>query len=139
VIRPGGLPFLHFISIFSLILCHLLLQISAVTWLVGSLIMAINIYYLVSGFIKLLLHSHFKVVVAVFLGIFGFAGIGIYLAGIAYLVFRTNKESTHLLTLTTPESRQMGNEAGNASMYSLQREDIVSMQLPQRRNTEDLD
>lgn len=77
--------------------------------------------------------------VAVFLGIFGFAGIGIYLAGIAYLVFRTNKESTHLLTLTTPESRQIGNEAGNASMYSLQREDIVSMQLPQRRNTEDLD
>ncbi|KAE7997233.1 hypothetical protein FH972_001883 [Carpinus fangiana] len=114
-------------------------SISAVTWFVGSLIMAINIYYLVTGFIKLLLHSHFKVVVAVFLGIFGFAGIGIYLAGIAYLVFRTNKESTHLLTLTTPESRQMGNEAGNASMYSLQREDIVSMQLPQRRNTEDLD
>lgn len=101
--------------------------------------MAINTYYIVTGFIKLLLHSHLKLVIVVFLGIFGFLGIGIYLAGIAYLVFRSNKESTNLLALTTPESRQMANEPGNASMYSLQREDIVSMQLPQRRNTEDLD
>lgn len=114
-------------------------MISAVTWFVGSLIMAINTYYIVTGFIKLLLHSHLKLVIVVFLGIFGFLGIGIYLAGIAYLVFRSNKESTNLLALTTPESRQMANEPGNASMYSLQREDIVSMQLPQRRNTEDLD
>jgi hypothetical protein len=99
--------------------------------------MAINIYYLTTGFINLLLHSHLKLVVTVFLGIFGFAGLGIYLAGIAYLVFRSNKKSTHLLSLTTPESRQMADEPGNASVYSLQREDIASMQLPQRRSTDE--
>lgn len=116
------------------------MQISAITWIIGSLLMAINVYYLISGFIKLLLHSHFKVLAVVFLGILGFSGMGLYLAGITYLVFRKNKEATHLLALTTPESRQLANEQqGNASMYSLAREDIVSMQLPQRRSTEDFD
>ncbi|XP_062154114.1 metal transporter Nramp1-like [Alnus glutinosa] len=111
-------------------------MISAVTWFIGFLIMAINIYYLTTGFINLLLHSHLKLVVTVFLGIFGFAGLGIYLAGIAYLVFRSNKKSTHLLALTTPESRQMADEPANASVYSPQREDIASMQLPQRSTDE---
>ncbi|EXB50420.1 Metal transporter Nramp6 [Morus notabilis] len=112
--------------------------ISAITWIIGSLIMAINIYYLMTGFIKLLLHL--QIVAAVFLGIFGFSGMAVYLAGIAYLVFRKNKEATHLLAFTMPESRQMtANEQSNASMYCLPREDIVSMQLPQRRSTVDVD
>ncbi|KAF7814499.1 Metal transporter Nramp6 [Senna tora] len=114
------------------------IAISAVTWVISSLIMAINIYYLVTGFIKLLLHSDIKMVGKVFLGILGFSGIAVYLAAIAYLVFRKNRESTHLLALTTPESRQMENEQCNESMYSLPREDIVNMQLPQRSNPANL-
>lgn len=101
--------------------------------------MAINIYYLATGFIKILLHGHLKLVVAVFLGIFGFAGLAVYLAAIAYLVLRKNREATYLLALTTPESREMANEPGHGSMCSSPREDIVSMQLPQRRTTEDVD
>uniref|UniRef100_A0A2N9IEX1 Uncharacterized protein n=1 Tax=Fagus sylvatica TaxID=28930 RepID=A0A2N9IEX1_FAGSY len=108
--------------------------ISVATWIIGSLIMTINIYYLMTGFIKFLLHSHLKLVDAVFLGIFGFSGMAVYLAGIIYLVFRKNKEATQLMALTTPESRQTTNESD-----SLPREDIVSMQLPQRRATIDLD
>lgn len=122
-----------------IITSHFLLQLSAVTWIIGSLIMAINIYYLITGFIKLLLHSHMKIVAKVFLGMLGFSGIAVYLAGIAYLVLRKNKESTHLLALTAPESQQMTNEQGNGSIYSLPREDIVSMQLPQRSGPADLD
>lgn len=87
-----------------------------------------------SGFIKILLHGHFELVGIVFLGILGFSGMTLYLAGIAYLVFRKNKEAPHLLALTTPESREMA----NAQPGCLPREDIVSMQLPQRRSTEDL-
>lgn len=103
--------------------------------------MAINIYYLATGFIKLLFHNHVKLAAAVFLGIFGFSGMAIYLAGIAYLAFRSIKKGTHLLALMTPESGQTSNETGNGSnIYSLPREDIVSMQLPQRRDdTEGLD
>ncbi|KAG6669586.1 metal transporter Nramp6 isoform X1 [Carya illinoinensis] len=114
--------------------------IAAVTWIIGSLIMAINIYFILTGFIKLLFHNQMKLAAAVFLGIFGFSGMTIYLAGIAYLVFRSNKKATHLLALMTPESGQTSNETGNGSiMYSLPREDIVSMQLPQRRDAEGLD
>ncbi|XAR50473.1 hypothetical protein NMG60_11004810 [Bertholletia excelsa] len=113
--------------------------ISATTWLIGSLIMGINIYYLATGFIKLLLHSHLKVVGAVFCGILGFSGMLIYLAAIAYLVFRKNKEATHLLALTLTESGQNGNELGGGSVYNPPREDIVSMQLPQRRAMVDVE
>lgn len=108
--------------------------ISVATWIIGSLIMTINIYYLITGFIKLIVHGHLKLVAAVFLGIFGFSSMAVYLAGILYLVFRKNKEATHLLALTTPGSRQMTNES-----ECLPREDIVSMQLPPRRDAVDLD
>ncbi|KAI9084509.1 hypothetical protein K1719_033497 [Acacia pycnantha] len=108
--------------------------LSVVTWIIGSLIMAINIFYLLTSFVKLLLHSDLKMVGKVFVGMLGFSGIAVYLAGIAYLVFRKNKKATHLLSLPTPENRQMENEQGNGSMYCLPREDIVSMQLPQRSN-----
>ncbi|XP_022723909.1 metal transporter Nramp1 isoform X2 [Durio zibethinus] len=115
------------------------IAVSVVTWIIGSLIMGINIYYLVTSFIHLLLHSHWKLVAVVFLEIFGFSGVAIYLAAIAYLVFRPTKESTQLLALTTPESRQMVNDSSSTSVCRVPREDIVSMQLPQRSPTEDID
>ncbi|KAF2321492.1 hypothetical protein GH714_000111 [Hevea brasiliensis] len=46
---------------------------------------------------------------------------------------------THLLALTAPESQQMANESRDTSMHNLPREDIVNMQLPQRRSTEEVD
>ncbi|KDP41977.1 hypothetical protein JCGZ_26995 [Jatropha curcas] len=112
--------------------------ISALTWLVGSLIMSINVYFLATGFIKLLLHGHLKVVAAVFLGIFGFSAMALYLAAIAYLIFRKNKGATPLLALTTPEAREMAIGCGDTSVHDLPREDIVNMQLPQTRSTEDV-
>lgn len=114
-------------------------MITAITWIIGSLLMAINIYYLASSFIKLLLHSHLKLVPAVFAGIFGFSGMIVYVCGIGYLVFRKNKKATHLLALATAENGELTNDVGGASMDCLPREDIVSMQLPQRRVTVDVD
>ncbi|CBI38940.3 hypothetical protein VitviT2T_014014 [Vitis vinifera] len=114
-------------------------MITAITWIIGSLLMAINIYYLASSFIKLLLHSHLKLVAAVFAGIIGFSGMIVYVCGIGYLVFRKNKKATHLLALATAENGELTNDVGGASMDCLPREDIVSMQLPQRRVTVDVD
>lgn len=113
--------------------------ISATTWIIGSLIMGINIYFLANHLIELLVHSNLKLVGKVFCGILGFSGMLVYLAGIAYLVFRKNREASHLVTLTTPECRQMANESGNASVYGLPRRDIVNMQLPQTRVAIDFD
>ena len=103
------------------------MQISAITWVIGSLIMVINIYFIASSFIKLLLHSKLRLVAVIFSGIFGFSGLLLYLAAIAYLILRKNRESSHLLSLTTREDQQSP------------REDIVSMQLPQRRANVDVD
>ncbi|XP_043699081.1 metal transporter Nramp6-like [Telopea speciosissima] len=113
--------------------------ITAVTWVIGSLIMAINIYFIATGFIKLLLHSGLKVVLAVFAGIFGFSGMLIYLTGIAYLVYRKNKKVTPLLPLDEADIGQRIDNLNNGSLYSHPREDIVSMQLPQRIRTADID
>ncbi|KAH0921619.1 hypothetical protein HID58_021637, partial [Brassica napus] len=90
------------------------LLISSVTWIIGGLIMGINIYYLVSSFIKLILHGHMKLVAVVFLGILGFSGIAIYLAAIGYLVFRKNRESSTLAS-------------NSQTADTLPREDIVNM------------
>ncbi|PWA40970.1 Natural resistance-associated macrophage protein [Artemisia annua] len=109
-------------------------SISAITWIIGSLIMGINIYFLVDHLINVLVHGNMAVVAKVFCGVLGFSGMLIYLAGIGYLVMRKNKEASHLLALTTPECREMER---SASSYDGQpRQDIVSMQLPQRPNTE---
>ncbi|KAH9667456.1 metal transporter Nramp1 [Citrus sinensis] len=114
-------------------------KITAITWIIGSLIMIINVYYLATSFIKFLFHGNLKLVEVVFLGIFGFSAMAVYLAGVAYLVLRKNKEASHLLALTTHENQHSTNESGNASLYSLPREDIASMQLPSRSGTVDID
>lgn len=111
--------------------------ISAFTWIMGFLIMTINTYYLMSGFIKLLLHRGLSTVSQVFAGLFGFSGMAIYMAAILYLVIRKNRKATKPFF---PSDTELGetctnSEANNNSMTNLPREDIVSMQLPQNKPT----
>jgi len=104
--------------------------------------MAINTYYIISGFVKLLLRSGLPTVSKVFAGIFGFAGMSVYLAAILYLVIRKNRK---VIQTSLPGDAELGETRGNShteannSIYNLPREDIVSMQLPQSRSTLDLD
>ncbi|CAH9083025.1 unnamed protein product [Cuscuta europaea] len=78
--------------------------ISAITWVVGTLIMGINIYYLGEKLVTTLRNSHLKVASKLLCGVLGFSALLVYLSSIAYLVIRKNKERTNLLALT--------NEAG---------------------------
>ncbi|KFK42462.1 hypothetical protein AALP_AA2G260000 [Arabis alpina] len=113
-------PLLKFTSCKTKMASHVNpIAISVLTWVIGGFMMGINIYFIVSSFIKLLFHSHMKLLAVVFSGIFGFSGIAIYLASIAYLVFRKNKEPTHLLASRNSQIEE-----------TLPREDIVNMQLP---------
>ncbi|XP_022568053.1 metal transporter Nramp1-like [Brassica napus] len=104
------------------------MAVSALTWVIGGLIMGINIYYLVSSFIKLLVHSHMKLGLVVFCGILGFSGIAIYLASIVYLVFRRNRKAIPLLASTNSQT-----------VETLPRQDIVDMQLHGKLSTSDVD
>uniref|UniRef100_A0A5K0ZJT6 Uncharacterized protein n=2 Tax=Nymphaea colorata TaxID=210225 RepID=A0A5K0ZJT6_9MAGN len=108
-----------------------------ITWVISSAIMVINFYYLITGFTKLLLHDGLRTVASVFLGVMGFSGMLVYLAGVLYLVFRKDKKVTYLLPVEDGISDAQSEM--NRSIYLLPREDIVSMQLPPRRSTSDLD
>ncbi|XP_039114118.1 LOW QUALITY PROTEIN: metal transporter Nramp3-like [Dioscorea cayenensis subsp. rotundata] len=103
--------------------------IAATTWVISSLIMVINTYYLVTGFIKLLLHSGLHTAAIVFAGIFGFGGMLVYLVAIFYLVFRKNREITQPLLF---DDAELGLTSNNSSIVThLPREDITSIQFPQ--------
>lgn len=110
--------------------------ITAATWVIGSLMMGINIYYLGEKLVTSLIHGHLKTIGAVFCGILGFSGMLIYLAAIAYLILRKNRKGTILLPLTGPETLQMAN---SAPAPALPRDDILDMQLPKDRSTPDID
>ncbi|KAL6495815.1 Metal transporter nramp1 [Orobanche gracilis] len=108
-------------------------EISAATWIIGSLIMGINVYYLAEKLVTSLRHSHLNIVSIVFCGLLGFSAMLIYLASITYLVVRKNKEGSHLIALTASENSGVADNVGN----NLPREDIASMQLPQGRTSGD--
>ncbi|OAY71497.1 Metal transporter Nramp3 [Ananas comosus] len=117
-------------------------SISALTWIISTFIMVINTYFLVTSFVKLLLHSGLRTASVVFSGMFGFLGMLIYVAAILYLVFRKNRKSTQPLLQGDAELGPMctdSNHADNNTLYHLPREDISSMQLPQNRAGLDLD
>nr|WNH25159.1 natural resistance-associated macrophage protein 1 [Fagopyrum tataricum] len=109
--------------------------VSAITWIIGLLIMIINIFFITSSFIKLLIHNNLKTEMKVFSGILGFSGMLVYLAAIGYLIIRKNKEHSHLLSLTRSDNSHQVNEEPD----SLPRDDITSMQLPRMRANADVD
>ncbi|KAL4200569.1 hypothetical protein AMTRI_Chr02g211830 [Amborella trichopoda] len=111
-----------------------------VTWIIGSAIMVINVYYLVTGFVKFLIKGELSIVATVFVGILGFSGMAMYLAGVAYLVIRRDQKVTYLLSPEAPcLVRGDDTQAGNGEIVALPREDIVSMQLPQRGAGREMD
>lgn len=113
--------------------------ISVLTWAIGSFIMVINIYFLITSFVKLLLHSGLSTVSQVFAGIFGFLGMLIYIAAILYLVFRKNRKCTLPLLESDTKLGVAGHAEGEGALGHLPREDISSMQLPHQRPASDLD
>jgi hypothetical protein len=116
--------------------------ISVITWGIGSFIVVINTYFLITSFVKLLLHNGLSTVSQVFSGIFGFLGMLIYMAAILYLVFRKNRKATLPLLEGDSTVRIVGRDTateGEGSLGHLPREDISSMQLPQQRTASDLD
>ncbi|KAG0451574.1 hypothetical protein HPP92_026345 [Vanilla planifolia] len=126
------LPLLKFTSSKTKMGSHVnSLLISSVTWIIGLLIMAINIYYIITGFIKLLIRSRINITLKAIAGLAGFSGILVYLSAIIYLALRKNRKSTQpLLSLDSELEQRCGDS---------RRDDIARMQLPQSRTALDLD
>jgi hypothetical protein len=72
--------------------------VSAVTWVIGFVVMLINIYFVSSALSQSIFHSRFSTGSRIFLALSGVAGILIYIAAIIYLALRTDREVTYLLS-----------------------------------------
>jgi len=59
-----------------------------VSWILGLMIIGINVYYLSTGFIGWIIHSNLPKVVHVLVGIMVFPLMSIYFLSIAYLILR---------------------------------------------------
>ncbi|EPS63655.1 hypothetical protein M569_11128, partial [Genlisea aurea] len=79
--------------------------IAATTWIIGAVIMGINIYYLVQNLVISLRRSEMNRIGIVLCGGLGLLATAAYLLSIAYLAFRKNEEGPPLLTVTECSNR----------------------------------
>ncbi|KAG0503678.1 hypothetical protein HPP92_003750 [Vanilla planifolia] len=61
-------------------------MLSAATWAMGSLLIAINVYYIISAFFQVLLKGQMQTTFKAIVGICGFSALFVYLAAIVYLI-----------------------------------------------------
>ncbi|KAJ7568477.1 hypothetical protein O6H91_01G034000 [Diphasiastrum complanatum] len=108
-------------------------MVAFTTWAIGFIIMAINMYFLISTFLKWLLGGHVNKVASVFIGIIVFSCMLLYLGSIGYLALRTDTEITYLLPPEGAEDNEI-EEANELESHGpvgvLPREDILRMQIP---------
>ncbi|XP_020591785.1 metal transporter Nramp5-like [Phalaenopsis equestris] len=70
------------------------IYIIIVSWILGSGIIGINIYYLSTGFVDWIIHSSLPKAATVFIGILVFPLMAAYIVSVIYLVFRKDKVTT---------------------------------------------
>nr|XP_043639481.1 metal transporter Nramp5-like [Erigeron canadensis] len=111
------------------------------SWVLGLMIIGINIYYLSTAFVGWLIHSSWPKVANVFIGIIVFPVMAIYIISVIYLVFRKDRVITFIEPAKGDPSAQISMENGQYSadrnpglMNAPYREDLADIPLPQYRN-----
>ncbi|XP_078433946.1 metal transporter Nramp7.2-like [Wolffia australiana] len=64
------------------------IHIIALSWILGLMIIGINIYYLSTGFVNWLIHSDLQVAAKSVVGVVVFPLMGVYVVSVVYLMFR---------------------------------------------------
>ncbi|KAJ0960441.1 hypothetical protein J5N97_001723 [Dioscorea zingiberensis] len=112
-----------------------IMQIIVTSWILGSCIIGINIYYLSTGFVDWLIHNNLPKVVNVFIGVAIFPVMAIYILSVIYLTFR---KDTVVAFIDTSEAQQTEMEKGECGIDSAKvncnipfREDLADIPLPQ--------
>nr|WMV64478.1 metal transporter NRAMP5 [Iris lactea] len=70
------------------------IYIIVISWVLGALIIGINIYYLSTGFVDWIIHNSLPKVANVFIGIIVFPLMAIYILSVLYLTFRKDTAVT---------------------------------------------
>nr|XP_043606726.1 metal transporter Nramp5-like isoform X2 [Erigeron canadensis] len=108
------------------------------SWVLGLMIIGINIYYLSTSFVDWLIHSTLPKVANVFIGILVFPIMAIYVLSVIYLMFRKDAVVTFIEPTKLDASAQVSMESGendNDRGQELRnvpfREDLADIPLPQ--------
>ncbi|KAG8633152.1 metal transporter Nramp5 [Manihot esculenta] len=108
------------------------------SWILGSLIIGINVYYLSTGFVDWLIHNNLPKVGNVFIGIIVFPLMAIYILAVIYLTFRKDRVVTFIEPTKSDPIIQTSIESGlRKSEEELQmhqvnyREDLAHVPLPE--------
>ncbi|KAJ8773391.1 hypothetical protein K2173_028568 [Erythroxylum novogranatense] len=72
------------------------IYIIVVSWILGLLIIGINVYYLVTGFIHWLLHNNLPKVGNIFIGLIVFPLMVVYILAVLYLTFKKDTAVTYI-------------------------------------------
>ncbi|XP_061361866.1 metal transporter Nramp6.1-like [Gastrolobium bilobum] len=110
--------------------------ITIISWILGSGIIGINVYYLSTAFVDWLIHSSLPKVANVFVGIIVFPLMAIYIISVIYLTIRKDTVKTFVETKNDPEM-QTHLEKGFLNNGQLElthtpyREDLADIPLPE--------
>ncbi|XP_024516358.1 metal transporter Nramp6 [Selaginella moellendorffii] len=73
------------------------LWLTVLTWLIGMGVITINMYFLITSFVKWLIHGHLAKAGRVVIGLLVFKAILAYLVTLCYLAFRTETKPTYIV------------------------------------------
>ncbi|XP_028787784.1 metal transporter Nramp5-like [Neltuma alba] len=76
--------------------------IIVMSWILGTGIIGINVYYLITGFVSWLIHSSLPKVAKVFIGIIVFPLMATYVMAVLYLTVRKDTVKTYIETKNDP-------------------------------------
>ncbi|MFS7938422.1 putative NRAMP family protein [Helianthus anomalus] len=108
------------------------------SWVLGLMIIGINIYYLTTSFVDWLIHSTLPRVANVFIGIIVFPIMAIYVLSVLYLMFRKDVVVTYIEPTKLDPSAQVSMESGDngagrghGMTNAPYREDLADIPLPE--------
>ncbi|XP_031497984.1 metal transporter Nramp5-like isoform X2 [Nymphaea colorata] len=104
-----------------------------VSWILGLLIIGINVYYLSTGFVNWLLHNNLPKVGSIFIGIIVFPLMAMYVAAVVYLTIRKDRVVTYV---DRSKVDQFGNHA--QSDKELQASEAMDDEVPYREDLADI-
>ncbi|XP_054799123.1 metal transporter Nramp5-like [Prosopis cineraria] len=110
--------------------------IIVISWILGSGIIGVNVYYLSTGFVGWLIHSSLPKVANVFIGILVFPLMAIYVVAVIYLTFRKDTVKTFIETRNdsvVPTQMEKGLVNANDQLELGRvpfRQDLRDIQLP---------
>jgi natural resistance-associated macrophage protein len=106
-----------------------------ISWILGSGIIGINVYYLSTAFVKWIIHSSLPKVANVFIGIIVFPLMAIYILSIIYLTFRKDTVETFIETkndTVTQNQVEKGMDHGQLELSDVPyRQDLADIPLPE--------